>query len=123
MDIEVLGVQLLHGFQLLVLEDLVFAEQVSKLRLGAEAAPGANRHVDGDAVLGDPTPKPRDVFVSLGGYERYRAVAAPAMASPARAVTVFVQPEDVPCDLIVPRCCSQVARSPIDLFSAVRRPC
>ncbi|MDC0679052.1 vWA domain-containing protein [Sorangium atrum] len=117
-DIEVLGVSLLHGFQLLVLKDLVFAEQVSKLRLGGEAAPGANRHTDGDAVLGDPTPKPRDVFVSLGAYGEL-AVAAPAMANPARAVTVFVQPEEVLQSYRV-EVLPAAARSPTDLFSAVK---
>lgn len=92
-DIQVLNVTLLHGFELLDLKALCFSDRVIKLRLGGEAAPGANRHIDGDAVLGDPAPKPRDVFVSLGGYGDI-TVAAPAMRQAARAVTVFVQPDE-----------------------------
>jgi hypothetical protein len=63
-------------------------------KAGGEAGPGANRHTDPAAALGDVTTKPADRFVSLGAFGSL-TVRVKGQAIYARGpddVTVFVQP-------------------------------
>ena len=51
---------------------LRYVDRVVDFRLGGEAAPGANKHRDPNAILGDPTLKAPDVFLALGGLGNVR---------------------------------------------------
>jgi hypothetical protein len=90
--IRVKGHDLVRGYELLDLHDMLFVDEVLELRLGDEAAPGANQHTDPAQALGDVTRKGAGELLSLGALGS-GAFAVAGCVVTAREVTVFVAPD------------------------------
>jgi hypothetical protein len=78
---------------------LTYVDKVIRFRAGAEAKPGANKHTDPDAALGDPTRKKPDEFVSLGARGSLVVAVNGKLIEPIRGgddITVFVHPDEEP---------------------------
>jgi hypothetical protein len=82
---------------------LQYVDRVLDFKLGLEGEPGANRHTDSKAVLGDIGPKPSGEFVSLGAYGSL-TVAVDGQEIVAQGdddITVFVHPDSDPRSYLV----------------------
>jgi hypothetical protein len=81
------------------LDRLRYVDRVIDFDLGGEATPGANKHRDPKAALGDITKKAPDVFVSLGARGALiLAVDGQVMVAKQGDddITVFVHPDEEP---------------------------
>ena len=87
------GERLIPRLELAPVEDLTFVDRVLAFDLGGEAEPGANRHREAEATLGDVARKPTDRFVSLGAHGSLTVGVARrvAVARGDDDVTVFVR--------------------------------
>jgi len=78
---------------------LRYVDRVVDFRMGGEATPGANKHRDPNAVLGDVTQKGPDVFVSLGALGSLTVAISRQLILASQGdddITVFVHPDEEP---------------------------
>lgn len=79
---------------------MIFVDKVIGFKQGKEAVPGANRHLDPNAVLGPPDQKGPGQFLSLGAGGSVTLGLKGRMIG-GRALTVFVHPDDSPRSYLV----------------------